>query len=537
MSFDERLRTWSCHVATNSFPVNEHHLGPLILNRLKRWEPEKIVEIHHDKDVALTVKDILDGSIAAASSFMNLGLGNDDIVLFLTDMEVTTSRLIYGCVISGAAFCVYDIADAANLNVEQFIVMLSPKVIVTDDGYFTEVNLLKAKYPCLKHVVATSMVEKVLLKPASFFELPRYAKEPIHTVGAFVYTSGSTGPPKAIKISHSVFIDTLMNRFWDFDEDSHIYSPAGLRWISQVVMLLVPALHGFTKTHSKQEATPENILKIIEQRKLTQVFMAPNILPLMVRDKAFGKYDISSWKTLLIAGEPIPDNYKEEFLSFVPHLKIVDTYGATETAGGITFNGKISPGISVKIIGPGKQKLGPDEDGSVYIKTNQTPLLGYLNNEEANRRSFDEEDWYKTGDYGKVTSTGLLQLHSRETDLIVHHNRIVYPKMIQELAKNHPYVHSACVVMNRIAFGCFVAIEDEVKRRLACSEVKEELLDYFNGQGMTDIVRIYVVDKIKTITTIWKMDFSHYERILENDMKNGIPHTHRWVSSLNEKNL
>lgn len=519
MSFDERLRTWSCHAATDSFPVNNIHLGTLILNRLKRWAPEKVVEIHHDKDVVLTVRDLLDGSIAAASSFISLGLGNDDIVLFLTDMEATTSRLIYGCVIAGAAFCVYDIADAANLNVEQFIVMLSPKIIVTDDSYFTEVNLLKAKYPCLRHVVASSMVEKVLLKESNSFKLPKYSREPIHTVGAFVYTSGSTGPPKAIKISHSVFIDTLMNRFWDFDNDSHIYSPAGLRWISQVVMLFVPALHGFTKTHSKQEATPESILKIIEKRKLTQVFMAPNILPLMVRDKSFGKYDISSWKTLLIAGEPIPDNYKEEFLSFAPHLKIIDTYGATETAGGITFNGMISPGMSIKILGKDKEKLGPNEDGSVYIKTNLTPLLGYLNNEEGNRRSFDEEGWYKTGDYGRVTSNGLLQLHSRETDLIIHENQTVYPKMIQEMAKNHPYVHSACVVTNHIVFGCFVAVEDEVKQRLSCSEVKDELLDYFNGKGLTDIIQLYVVDKIQTITTIWKMDFSHYERILQNDMK------------------
>lgn len=519
MSFDERFQTWSCDVAADSFPVNDFHLGPLILDRLKLWEQEKVVEIHHDKDVALTVKDILDGSIAAASSFARLGLGNDDIVLFLTDMEVTTSRLIYGCVIAGAAFCVYDVADAANLNVEQFIVMLSPKIIVTDDKYFTETALLKDKYPCLKHVVASSMVDDVLLNDVNVFDLPSYSKEPIHTVGAFVYTSGTTGPPKAIKISHSVFIDTLMNRFWEFNENSHIYSPAGLRWISQVVMLFVPALHGFTKTHSKKEATPENILKIIEKRKLTQVFMAPNILPLMVRDKSFGKYDISSWELLLIAGEPIPDNYKEEFLQFAPHLKIIDTYGATETAGGITFNGRISPGMSVKVLGKDRGNLGPDEDGSVFIKTIQTPLLGYLNNEEGNRRSFDGDGWYKTGDYGRVTSKGLLQLHSRETDLIFHENRVIYPKMIQEMAKNHPYVHSACVVTNHMVFGCFVAVEEEVKERLSCNQVKHELLDYFNEHRLASIIQLYVVDRIKTITTIWKMDFSHYERILENDMK------------------
>ncbi|KAL5273523.1 hypothetical protein ACFFRR_000332 [Megaselia abdita] len=517
MSFDERLRTWACDVPANSFPVNKSHLGPLILNRLKLWKKDKIVEIHDDKDVLLTVREILDGSIAAASSFTSLGLGNDDIVLFLTDMEVTTSRMIYGCVISGAAFCVYDVADTANLNVEQFIVMLSPKIIVTDDRYYAEITCLTEKYPCLKYVIASSMVEDVLLKPVNAFDIPKYSKEPINTVGAYVYTSGTTGPPKAIKISHSVFIDTLMNRFWDFDEGSHIYSPAGLRWISQVVMLFIPALHGFTKTHSKQHATPENILKIVEKRKLTQVFMAPNILPLMVRDKSFGKYDISSWKLLLIAGEPIPDNYKQEFLKCIPHITIIDTFGATETAGGITFNGRICPGINVKVLDKVERNVGPNEDGSVFIKTLQTPLLGYLNNEVGNRKSFDQDGWYRTGDYGRVTSEGLLQIHSRETDLILHENTFAYPKMIQEIATNHPYVHSACVVTNHKVFGCFMAIEDDVKRKLSCTEVKEELSNYFKEKGLSSIIRLYVVDKIKTITTIWKMDFAYYERILTND--------------------
>jgi len=271
------------------------------------------------------------------------------------------------------------------------------------------------------------------------FRLPQGKKN--NQVCAFLsFSSGTTGLPKAVMIAHSNVIAQCLQ--------VEQISPTTLRRILAVLPLfhitgLVHQLHLPVLLNANVYMLPsftmETMYKVVEEYKLEEMLLVPPILVRMTREKELlKKYDLSSLKRFSSGAAPLSAEILEQLQKIFPQTATDsdDTgfkqgYGMTESCSCITAHptskynykyafrvGTIVASTEVKLVDPDSGKeVGLNERGEVLARGPQI-VMGYLNNEEATKATFDEDGFLHTGDIGVMDEEGLLSIVDRAKELI-----------------------------------------------------------------------------------------------------------------------
>lgn len=333
-------------------------------------------------------------------------------------------------------------------------------------------NLTSAKFPKLKNVVFIGQekhrgmyntAELILLgSHVDDLEL-EVVKEKVncHDVVNMQYTSGTTGFPKGVMLSH---YNILNNGF-----------AAGecMRYTDQDRLLVcVPLFHCFgcvlalcaIVTHGASMVITENfdpllVLACIEKEKCTALYGVPTMFIAELNHPMFNMFDLSSLRTGIMAGAPCPIETMNQVMTRMNMKDIIIVYGLTESSPGMTATrthnspevrastvGFEFPNVEVKIFNPETgEECAVGEHGEICCR-GYNVMKGYYKNEEATAKAIDKDGWLHSGDLAVKTEDGFYKITGRIKDMIIRGGENIYPREIENFLYTIPEIEAVEVV-------------------------------------------------------------------------------------------
>ncbi len=267
------------------------------------------------------------------------------------------------------------------------------------------------------------------------------------------YTSGTTGFPKGVQLTHT---NIVKNAF-------HIGECMELGPEDRVC-IPVPFFHCFgcvlgtlnTVTHEGamvpvESFNAERVLQAVDQERCTAVLGVPTMFIAELEHPDFERYDTSSLRTGIMAGSPCPMEVMKKVVDMMGASEITIAYGQTESSPVITQTrtddplelrvssvGRKLPDVEVRIVSlETGEDCAPGEQGELWTRGYHV-MRGYYKMEEKTREVIDEEGWLHTGDLAVMDKEGYVKITGRAKDMIIRGGENVYPREIEEFLYTHP---------------------------------------------------------------------------------------------------
>ncbi|SMC51062.1 fatty-acyl-CoA synthase [Desulfocicer vacuolatum DSM 3385] len=268
-----------------------------------------------------------------------------------------------------------------------------------------------------------------------------------HDVVNMQYTSGTTGFPKGVMLSH---YNIGNNGFWigenqNFSEKDRLCLPVPLfHCFGCVLGVLASVTHG-TSMVILEGFDPLLVMASVEQEGCTALYGVPTMFIALLEHPLFSKFNFSTLRTGIMAGSNCPVEIMRQVIEKMNMSEITICYGLTEGSPVMTYTrihdelqkrvetvGQALPHIEVKIIDPETgETLPPNTQGEVCCR-GYNVMKGYYNNPQATAEAVDKDQWLHSGDLGILDPDGFLSITGRHKDMIIRGGENIYPKEIEE---------------------------------------------------------------------------------------------------------
>lgn len=306
---------------------------------------------------------------------------------------------------------------------------------------------------------AASDLRSLLDLPAPAVATPHEAEQPVLQL----YTSGTTGNPKGVLVSHRALslsrhaecIDPALRHL---KTGTVMLSPMPVAHIGGISWLLMGLIRRGTVVLTS-DASPGGLLKLIRDFRVEHIFIVATVLRGIVDELRRTGTAGPPLRGIFYGAMPMSERLLREAIESFG-CAFVQFFGMTEISGSATLLppeqhdlarpqylksvGRPYPGISVEIRGPDRRVLRRGEAGEIWVRS-PTLMLGYSNLPEKTQEVV-LDGWYATGDGGYMSDDGWLYLTDRIKDMIVSGGENVYPQEVEEVLRAHPSVLDAAVV-------------------------------------------------------------------------------------------
>jgi len=279
---------------------------------------------------------------------------------------------------------------------------------------------------------------------------------------ALYFTSGTTGTPKAVLISHNNLMCTALM------EAAHHYikQTDGFLMMPPMYHLAIGHLVGVLIMGGRtvlltEKISPQFVLETISKEHISDVFLlvpwALDILDALDKGEVRKEdYDLSAWRLTHMGAQAIPQSVIQRIKGHFPDMQYDTTYGLSESAGpGVTDLGIENerkagaigrPGIlwDVRIVDERGVDVQRGEVGELVAKGNGV-MLEYYENPELTAQTI-KDGWLYTGDLAKMDEEGFIYLVDRKKDLVICGGENIYPVEVEEVIQRHPKVHDVAVI-------------------------------------------------------------------------------------------
>jgi O-succinylbenzoate-CoA ligase len=275
-------------------------------------------------------------------------------------------------------------------------------------------------------------------------------------VALLVYTSGTTGRPKGVVLTHRNVLSMAesMGAAMDSGPGTHSLLILPLFHVNGIVVsALSPLLAGGRATIAGR-FDPQTFFGLVEKHRPTYFSAVPTIYTMLAALPAEVTPDVSSLEFAVCGAAPMPPNLIHTFESRYG-IPIFEGYGLSEATCASTTNPRngIRKAGTVGIALPGQRVAIQAPDGSIVtdgspgevVIAGPTVMRGYLNQPEETAKVL-VDGWLRTGDVGVIDEDGYLILIDRAKDMIIRGGENIYPKEIESVLHEHPGVHEAAVV-------------------------------------------------------------------------------------------
>jgi len=293
----------------------------------------------------------------------------------------------------------------------------------------------------------------------------------------WLYSSGSTGPPKAcVHLQHDMVVSTerYARAILKIAESDRFFSVAKLFFAYGLGNgLYFPLAAGATSILLPGPPRPQSVFEVIERHRPSLFFSVPsNYVKLLSHRAPGGEFDLSSIRHAISAGEALPASvfhrFKERF-----GVEILDALGSTEALhmvisnvpGGVRAgsSGKILPGFAAKIVDDNDQPVAQGQIGNLLVKADST--CAYYWNEHEKTKDTIAGHWLRTGDKYHQDEDGYFWYAGRSGDMLKVSGVWVSPIEIERLLSEHPAVREVAVVFRQDS--------DELFKPAACVVLRD----------------------------------------------------------------
>ncbi|MFB8777036.1 4-coumarate--CoA ligase family protein [Streptomyces broussonetiae] len=291
---------------------------------------------------------------------------------------------------------------------------------------------------------------------------PNVGIDPAEDVAALPYSSGTTGTPKGVMLTHRQIATNLAQL------EPSIGAGPGERVLAVLPFFHIYGLTALMNAPLRNGATVvvlprfdlEQFLAAIQNHRITALYVAPPIVLALAKHPAVAEYDLSSLKYVISAAAPLDAALAAACSQRLGLPPVGQAYGMTELSPGTHVVpldamreappgtvGKLIAGTEMRVVSlddPGKD-LGPGESGEILIRGPQV-MKGYLGRPDATASMIDEDGWLHTGDVGYVDEEGWLFVVDRVKELIKYKGFQVAPAELEALLLTHPGIADAAVI-------------------------------------------------------------------------------------------
>lgn len=283
----------------------------------------------------------------------------------------------------------------------------------------------------------------------------------IHDVCNMQYTSGTTGFPKGVMLTHYNVVNNgkCIGDSMDLSTaDRMMVQVPMFHCFGMVLAMTASMTHGATLL-PLQYFSPKPALACINQEKITAFHGVPTMFIAMLEHADFPKTDFSYMRTGIMAGSPCPIDKMRMVIDQMNMKEIVIVYGQTEASPGCTMSkttdpievrvgtvGAAMPEIECRIVDPATGEDLPDNVPGEFLARGYNIMKGYYKMPKETAGAIDEDGWLHTGDLALRTPEGNFKITGRLKDMIIRGGENIYPKEIEEFIYTHPKVSDVQVI-------------------------------------------------------------------------------------------
>ena len=516
-----------------------------VIQRFFEEKPDQIIItllFANQPDIPVTYRELIRGSAGYVKYYYENGVQPGDVVLLILQHNVDLLYAYFGAVLHGAIPSIMPflteklLPDRYRIDLANLVSVTRPTAIVTYREFESEIRAaLKPGEDSVKAVIVSDMVgglETSVDPPdfSSFGGINRLEQD----IVLLQHSSGSTGLQKGVALSHRSIFNHLdgYGKSIHLSEDDVIISWLPLYHdMGLIACFLLPILRGIPVVQMSPfdwVRAPYRLLQAISKFRGTLTWLpnfAYNFCTQKIRERELEGIDLSSWRASINTSEPVKfkshQMFYERFKPYGLRFETLQTsYGMAENVFAITQNdlskppmvedidresfttdliarpafdnrpviqmmscGKPIPQTKIRVVDGKGHDLAERHIGEIVLKSN-CMLTSYYNRPDITRKSFIDDRWYMSGDYGYLVN-GEVFIAGRKKDLIIVGGKNIYPQDLELLAYEVPGVHAG----RASAFGVFneaAGTEDVVMVAEVDTEAPADL------QNIADAIRTTV---------------------------------------------
>ena len=426
------------------------------IERRARIAPDRVALVGGDR--SFTYAELAERVRRLANGLQRLGVGRGDRVAWLGPNHPAFLEALFACGLVGAALAPVNHRLAAD----------GIRAVLADIDLSVLVQHAATDPAAVANVVGQRIAVAGSIQGALEFEalVAESREDPVEVAVSMddlcllPHTSGTTGPPKGVMLTHANLTWNVINFLTcaDFREGDVTVAIAPFFRVGGTGVNVLPVLFLGGTVVVPGELGPAGILQVMDRHRVTVGFGNPDLLDALCRSKAWPQVDLSSVRFIVTGGAPVPERLLRAWLD--RGVLLLQGYGLSEAAplallldpasalAKMGSAGRPPLLVDVRIVHPDGRVVGPGETGELVVR-GPNVMAGYWRRPEATQEVLSADGWLRTGDAARRDQEGYVWIVDRVADCFVSDGRPVYPGDVERVLTSHPAVADAGVVQVR----------------------------------------------------------------------------------------